>query len=300
MEDCIIVFGMVYWLHRLVAPLTRRAPLWLSYGIASLIGWLAFFVYPDKRGNALRNMASVLGPGAEPSQARRLAHRAFVNYAKYLIDMMRLTGLSAEDLERRVTVTGWEHFLEARDAGSGLIFVGGHIGNSDLAAAILAGRGFPVNVIAEPLHPPRWDAMVQAARRAVGLKVIPLGSNAIRFLRVLREKEILAFLIDRPDDEGVSVRFFGRTTTVPAGAAALALRSNAGILGAYIVRSGNEWVAHISPAIPHPETGDPGRDLEALMQALFDWLERVIRQYPDQWFMFRPMWPEMQAAHEPI
>ena len=172
-----------------------------------------------------------------------------------------------------------------------MIFVGGHIGNSDLAAAILAGRGFPVHVIAEPLQPPRWDALVQAARRAVGLKVIPLGSNALRFLRVLREKEILAFLIDRPEEEGVTVRFFGRTTTVPAGAAALALRANASILGAYIVRSGNDWVAHISPAIPQPETGDPGRDLEALMQSLFDWLEHVIRQHPDQWFMFRQMWP---------
>jgi len=300
LEDCIIVCGMIYyWLHRLVAPVTRWAPLWLNYAIASMIGWCAFFLFPDKRGNAVRNMAGVLGVEAEPKQIRHIAHRGFVNYAKYLVDMLRLTGRSLEDLERRVVVTGWEHFLEARDAGAGLIFVGGHIGNSDLAAAILAGRGFPVNVIAEPLHPPRWNALVQAARLAAGLKVIPLGSNAMRFLRVLREKEILAFLIDRPEEEGVSVRFFGRTTTVPAGAAALALRSNARILGAYIVRSGNEWVAHISPAIPRPETGDPGRDLEALTQALFDWLERVIRQYPDQWFMFRPMWPELQPANEP-
>ncbi len=289
-----------YWLHRAVAPITRWAPLWFSYAVASAIGWWAFFLLPDKRENAIGNMAGVLGAEAARSEVRRLAHRGFVNYAKYLVDMLRLTGVTLRDLERRVTVTGWEHFLQARDAGAGLIFVGGHIGNSDLAAAILASRGFPVHVIAEPLYPPRWDALVQAARRAVGLKVIPLGSNAIRFLRVLRQKEILAFLIDRPEEEGVSVRFFGRATTVPAGAAALALRSNARILGAYIVRSGNEWVAHISPAIPQPETGDPGRDLEAVMQSLFDWLERVIRQYPDQWFMFRPMWPELQPASEPL
>src|SRR5439155_11959587 len=155
---------MVYWLHRLVAPLTRLAPLWFSYAIASLIGWCAFFVFPDKRANAIKNMRSVLGAEAERQSVRGLAHRAFVNYAKYLIDMMRLTGISVEDLERQVTVTGWENFLEARDEGGGLIFVGGHFGNSDFAAAILAGRGFPVNVIAEPLEPPRWDAMVQAAR----------------------------------------------------------------------------------------------------------------------------------------
>jgi KDO2-lipid IV(A) lauroyltransferase len=254
---------------------------------------------PDKRANTVRNMERVLGPDASWWRVRLLAHRGFVNYAKYLVDMARLTGVGLAELERQVTIDGWENFLEARDEGGGLIFIGGHFGNSDLAAAILAGRGFPVNVIAEPLEPPRWDALVQAARRAVGLKVIPLTSNAMQFIRVLRQQEILALLIDRPEEEGVTVRFFGRTTIVPAGAAALALRANARILGAYLVRSGNQWVGHISPEIPQPETGDPRRDLEALMQSLFDWLEQAIRQHPDQWFMFRPMWPDrLQPAPE--
>jgi KDO2-lipid IV(A) lauroyltransferase len=283
---------MIYWLHRLIAPLCRLAPIRLSYSIAAIVGWLAFFVLPVLRANAVRNMAGVLGPDASPQRVRHLAQRAFMNYGKYLVDMMRLPDIDPDELERRVTVNGWEHFNEAIDEGDGLIFVGGHIGNSDLAAAVLAGRGFPVHVIAEQLHPPRWDALVQAARAAVGLRVIPLGSSALRFMRVLREKEILAFLIDRPvEEQGVAISFFGRTTTVPAGAAALALRSNARILGAYIVRSGNEYIAHISPAIKPQLTGDMTVDLQTVTQALFDWLESIIKQYPDQWFMFRPMWP---------
>ncbi|MBM2810411.1 MAG: lysophospholipid acyltransferase family protein, partial [Chloroflexi bacterium] len=267
-------------------------PLWLSYGIAAIVGTIAFYVWPQGRENAIRNMARVLGEPADAPAPRRMARRAFSNYAKYMLDMLRLSGIRPSQVERRLTVTGWDTFVRAHGEGTGLIFVGGHIGNSDLAAAILAGRGFPVHVIAEPLQPPRWDDLVQAARTAVGLHVIPLGSHAMRFLRVLRQKEILAFLIDRPVvEQGVTVRFFGRATEVPAGAAALALRSNAQILGAYIVRSGNRYVAEISPIISLPKTGDAATDLQALTQALFDWLERVIRQYPDQWFMFRPMWP---------
>jgi KDO2-lipid IV(A) lauroyltransferase len=220
-----------------------------------------------------------------------MALRAFVNYAKYLVDMLRLEGLSMPEVDKLVRVEGWEHFEGALGEGKGLIFVGGHIGNSDLAAALLASRGFPVHVIAEPLQPPRWDALVQAARQAVGLKVIPMTASAIRFLRVLREKGILAFLIDRPvEDQGVSVEFFGRRVQVPQGAAALALRSDANILGAYIVRSGKGYVATISPTISAPVTGDDRSDLESLTQAIFSWLEQVIRQHPDQWFMFRPMW----------
>jgi len=282
---------VIYWLHRIGAPLARLLPLWFTYGVASIVAPAVFLLWSEKRENAIRNMERVLGPDCHDGEARRLARRVFVNYAKYLVDMLRLTGYRLDDLERRITIDGWEHFVEARDQGKGLIFIGGHIGNSDLAAALLAQRGFPVHVIAEPLQPPKWNELVQAARTAVGLRVLPIGSNAIRFLRVLRERGILAFLIDRPlQEQGIAVRFFGDMVQVPAGAAALALRADVQILGAYIVRTGNSYVAHISPAISLPPTGDSRRDLQALTQALFDWLERVIRQYPDQWFMFRPMW----------
>lgn len=291
---------MIYWAHRLVSHLTRWAPLSLSYTVASIVGWLVFVFWRDKRENAIRNMERVLGPTAHRREVRRLARRSFVNYAKYLVDMLRLHHVGPDDLDRLVRIEGWEHFTEAMATGNGLIFVGGHIGNSDLAAAVLAGRGFPVHVIAETLEPPRWDDLVQAARATVGLRVVPLGSSALRLLRLLREKGILAVLIDRPvENEGITVNFFGRPTRVPAGAAALALRTNASVLGAYMVRLGKGYVATICPAIPHPATGDERLDLETMNQALFDWLERVIRQYPDQWFMFRPMWPAESASTQP-
>jgi KDO2-lipid IV(A) lauroyltransferase len=282
---------MIYWLHRFGVPLSRIIPLRISYGLCTLLAPLIFLVWREKRETTINNMMRVLGNDADPRLARRMARAVFINYGKYLVDMLRLTGLHIDDLERRVTINGWEHFVEARDQGKGLIFVGGHIGNSDLAAALLARRGFPVHVITEPLQPPKWDALVQAARAAAGMTVVPLGSSAIRLLRVLRERGILAVLIDRPmQDQGVAVRFFGDTVMVPAGAAALALKSDAQILVAYIVRSGNSYTANISPAISLPLTNDPARDLQALTQAIFDWLEGIIRQYPDQWFMFRPMW----------
>jgi lauroyl/myristoyl acyltransferase len=28
-----------------------------------------------------------------------------------------------------------------------------------------------------------------------------------------------------------------------------------------------------------------------VMQRIMSWLEGIIRTYPDQWFMFRQMWP---------
>lgn len=282
---------MIYWGHRLTAPLSQWLPVSISYAIAALIAPFVFALWRDKRESTVRNMLHVLGPGADPREARRLALRSFVNYGKYLVDMMRLGRAPIEEVYRRLRVDGWEHLIAAMEKGNGVVFIGGHIGNSDLGAAILAQRGLPVNVITEPLSPPRWDTLVQQAREAVGLRVIPIGSAMLQSLRVLRDRQILAVLIDRPlEDRGITVELFGRRTQVAGGAAALALRSGASIVGAYIIRSGNRYRAEISE-IAAPQASDSDDDLEALTQRLFAWLEQVIRNYPDQWFMFRPMWP---------
>ena len=37
-------------------------------------------------------------------------------------------------------------------------------------------------------------------------------------------------------------------------------------------------------------TGDDARDIQALTQRIMDSHERFIRAYPEQWYMFRPMW----------
>lgn len=280
---------LLYWGHLVGSFLSRVLPLRLSYGICEVFSPLVFLIWGEKRRHAIENMQRVVGPKVSPQEARRLAVRSFVNYGKYLVDMMRL---GQKPLDQEYHVEGWEHLRAAMDKGKGLIFIGGHIGNSDLGAAILAKRGYPVNVITEPLSPPRWDRLVQQARTASGVKVIPLGQAMMRSFRVLRERQVLMLLIDRLMEEGVTVEFFGHKTTVPAGAAGLALRSGAAIVGAYIVRQGNHYVAQIYPEIDPPDkSGDQDADLQELTQRLYSWLEQVIRNYPDQWFMFRRMWP---------
>jgi len=50
---------------------------------------------------------------------------------------------------------------------------------------------------------------------------------------------------------------------------------------------GKGYLAHIGP----PIVGKTGDDASMVMQGIMSWLEGIIRRYPDQWFMFRQMWP---------
>jgi len=290
---------MIYWAHLVGRRAAALLPLTLSYRLAALGGSLVYGLWPEKRRHAVANMARVVGPGRPPREARRLARGAFRNYGKYLVDMMRLDGWQMKEVERRLRVYGIEHVEEAPARGHGLIFVGGHLGNSDLGGAILAGRGYPVHVIAEILHPPRWNALVQETRRLTGMGVIAHNASAREILGVLRHNQVLAFLIDRPthrDGDGVPVRYFDGWTRVPSGAATLALRTRAGLIAACVVRAGRGYVVHISPLLEVERSGDLQTDIQALTQQAVAALEGFIRQYPDQWFMFRPMWPSADSA----
>ena len=240
-------------------------------------------------------MHQVLGPYAKPGEAKRLTRAAFANYARYMVDLVRLPHLKSRELIDSIRIEGWEHVEAAYTVGTGVVFVTGHIGNWDMAGAAFAARGRPVSALVETLKPARWNERVQRTRTAAGVKAIPIENGPREMLAALRKQEGLAVLVDRPlANDGVPVTFFGRPTRVPGGAATLALRTGSPVVPAALVRDprGSGYLAHIGP----PIVGKRGDDPSLVMQRIMSWLEGIIRRYPDQWFMFRHMWPTGATA----
>jgi hypothetical protein len=109
---------------------------------------------------------------------------------------------------------------------------------------------------------------------------------------VLRRKELLALLVDwgyRSD--GIPVRLFDAWTTLPAGPASLAAKTGATILPVVIRRteSGRFRVEFDTPIRVH---GSSPADLQGATQLMADSLQRTIAAAPEQWYSFKPMWPE--------
>ena len=76
----------------------------------------------------------------------------------------------------------------------------------------------------------------------------------------------------------------------------MALRAGAKVVAAAAVRTVDGFEAHISPLIEVAPSGDADRDVRDITQGALNWLEALIRRYPDQWFMFRNMWPEAAGS----
>jgi len=298
--------GRSGWLRRRVTLLAWHTwqridsvlPRGARYAVATALGELLFWLLPGKRAAVLHNMEHVLGPAASPSAVRLVARRSFRNYAKYLSEFTHLPRWQPTDLERLMSrVQGWEHVEDAMRDGKGVIFVTPHFGNWDVAGWYF-GQRYAFSAVAEPLEPPELDALVQGWRQAKQIGIIPLANAARGVLRALQKGGLVALVVDRPTharDEGARVRFFDAWTRVPAGAAHFALRTGAPVVAAGVWRTPrNTYTAFARPPVRFgPTRGmDPEDDVQRVTQRIMEEIEAIVRWHPDQWYMFRQMWPE--------
>lgn len=286
---------MQYLAWRLVNAFLGRAPLQLSYAIAWVCGSVGFAFWPRGRRATLRNYQRVLGT-RDAATLRRVGRASLVSYCRYLADFVRLTSLSRDDVLR---LCDPGDRLEALDAvlerGKGAVIVSMHFGNWDLGASATAALGYPSSVIVESSGDRRLNAMIVGARERMGLKVIPMERMGPSILRTLRANGLVAILADRPVDEGgVEITFFGERCRVPGGAARLALRTGAALVPMAFqrVRSNRPEVTLLADfTIEVKSTGDEMADIQRITENVFQAYERIILRHPEQWYMFREMWP---------
>src|SRR5690606_9754763 len=278
---------LLYWAFRATSALARLVPVRVSYGIARVVGALAYYAWPGGRRRCIDNMRR---PAAGNEQlARRYARRSFANYAVYLIDFLRFMGTTPEDLTGRVRFDDWD-CLEEQRRGNGIVFVTMHFGNWDLGAAVLALNGFPVAAVADRFPNQRVNELVLGSREHLGMTIIPADRVGPGILRALRRNDIVATLVDIPFSQGgIEVEFFGGTIVVSDGPVRIALRAGSSVVAATLPRLGpwSEVVgADLSP-VPYEATGDNEHDVKALTQAVFCHLEQLVQRHPDQWYIFR-------------
>ena len=266
----------------------------------------SYFAWPAKRRIILSNASHVLHLPASDKRVRHLARRIFATYSQFIIELMRLPSLPADEPVRLMHSDGEfgeksfvALFEKLRSEKRGLIAVSGHIGSIDLLAGAFALRGLPMYGLADDSAYPELFDELNAQRRRWKVEIIP-WRNLRRVFSALREPAILGLVVDwgyRSDD--IPVRLFGEWTTLPAGPAMLAARTRAAIVPVVGRRldDGTYRARHYEPI----EVADskPSSLLHAT-QKVADALEDMISVAPEQWYSFKPVWPDTQAEKDSL
>lgn len=280
--------------------LAVRIPRGIAYPLCAAAGELYFWINPRHSRKAVDNFAVVLADEVTAPRVRLMARRSFRNYVKSLYDFFRQMSIDPDLMEADAFIDGHEHLDAALAPGNGVLLVTPHFGNWDLAAAVTVGRGYRMVALADRFTPPDVDQLVRLGRNRVGMGVVTLEQGALRrTVALLRRNVVVGVLADRPQpDGGVEIDFFGRPAWLPTGPARFALRTGATLLFGYVGRRPGDrtFFGGYRPITVPPLIGDESADIRALTQAIARAMENLLRQYPDQWYMFRQMWPQEGTA----
>ena len=292
-----VPFDALYWSWRVAAVLVQRLPARLVYIAAVIGGEFAYLVWRRRREITKRNFAIMLARPAHDPEVARVARRAFRNFGKYLTEIMRFPSMGHAELHELVQIdpVSLQHLQAARDKGRGIIFVSAHFGNFELGGARIA-QEIPLTVVADELENQRLMDFLVANREHKNVVILPPQGATRRVLAALRRNEMVGFMMDlgprAHELDNVEATFFGVRTAFPTIAAALARVSGAPIIVAAVTRDpDNSFKGVAVPPIFVERTKQAANDLERATQAIVHALEGLMRPQPDQWYIFRPMWP---------
>jgi lauroyl/myristoyl acyltransferase len=287
--------------YRFVSRLLAAVPLGATLPLARAIFLAGYAAWPAKRRFITANASRVLRRPPSDPEVSRLARRIYATYARYVVELMRLPSRPTHEAADLVLADGPRGvdsfaalFRQLQAQGRGMIAVAGHIGNVEALAAAFAHRGWPTYALADDTAYPELYELLTLQRRRWGIEVIA-WRNLREMYRVLREGAILGLLVDwgyRAD--GIPVRLFGEWTTLPGGPAMLAARTRAAIVPVHTRRRGDGRFEALHSEPIEVADASPA-ELARATQSIAEALEQMIAAAPDQWYIFKPMWPETAA-----
>ena len=189
----------------------------------------------------------------------------------------------------------------ANRGDTGTILVSGHMANFDLIGRAMALRGLELQILSYPKPPGgyRWQNRI---REIPGMRITPMSTEALlEASKTLRKNKVVLTNIDRPLPASSLVnglgkyrpRFFGHPANMPVYYIRLALKHHlpVTVIGGQRRPDGKYrvWAAEPIPMRPASDLiEETVQNAEAVLAVMADF----IRERPEQWAMFYPVWPE--------
>ncbi len=284
------LYGSFAW--RLGTACVRAMPLALARFLGSVLARAYAGLARNRRRIVEQNLLPAVA--GDVAVARRMTGRLFRNFGVKIADLLRYeSGVAVDDLFRELPPR--ERFN--LPAGRGALLLTIHLGNWEFGAPLL--RRIGVNLLVITLAEPGrgFTEQRERARKRWGVETLVIGQDAFAFVEVLKRLQagaVIALLMDRPPaGSGVEVELFGRPFAASVSAAELARASGCALLPVAIpwTPAGYEIVTLPEIAYDRSQLGNRAAR-RALTQEILRAFAPVIRQHPDQWFHFVPIWPE--------
>ena len=245
----------------------------------------------SSKDHIARTNLRIAFPDLPDAELEELMSQQWDNCGRTFAEFPALHRLKAFGPKSKITVDG----LEILKAHNPAVLFTGHFANWEIMALIMTQAGLPVQITYRKINNPYIDARVRKKRLAYGTKLLVQKSGvkgARQLIDAIENNESVALLTDQKFNEGLSLPFFSEDAMTATGAVRLALKTGRPLIPLSLTRKGARFHMTIHGPIDLVTSGNKAQDTENGVRQINQFLEDIIRTYPEQWFWVHRRWPK--------
>ena len=275
---------------RILLTLISRVPFAALYLVSTafylLNRYLIRYRYDVVRDN-LRNAF----PDRSEKEIDALTEKTFRNLADLLVETIKGIGISREELERRMTISGSDRVRELYDRGEPLVCLSAHHCNWEwLLLYSCLHLPHPYFVAYQPFHDERFDEFMLEARTRFGGRAVPSTDLIRQVIRHRKEMKTLALLADQSpsrDERKHWTKFLNQDTAFIDGIDSLAWLTKMPIIFVHSTRTKRGHYDIYLKVIAEPPYE---KDSHAIVERYARELETMIESDPSAWLWSHRRW----------
>lgn len=232
-----------------------------------------------------------LGFNYSPLKAAWMTYRNHCAFSQVVIDKFAMYA----GKKYRITIDGYDRFLDLTDQPSGFVQLSSHIGNYEIAGYSLFVEKKRMNALV--FAGEKQSVMANRGKLfgANNIRMIPMSEDMSHLFvinQALADGDILSMPADRifGSQKAFEFNFFDRKAKFPQGPFIIAAIRNVPMLFVSVMKQSAKHYHIVCHNIDVPSEESARKRAEALAANYVSILELTVRQYPSQWYNFFDFW----------
>ncbi|MDD5530374.1 MAG: lysophospholipid acyltransferase family protein [bacterium] len=240
--------------------------------------------YKDRRAYVISNLKKIY-KDLDEIEAKKMVYTIFTNFAVFVYEFIMLPTLNKNNLKDYVKIVNKENLDSALKQGKGAVVLTAHLGHWELGAAVLGLLGYSPVSISLPQPSTYTRKFFTGRRKSVGIETHyidpkdPYSLSLKPILIALKQGKVLATVGDRRySGHAIKANFLNTTLDFPSGTFTLAQHTGSPIIPAFCVKENDKYSIYFEP------------ELKDGVQGWANILDRYVRKYVTQWYVFDKLW----------
>lgn len=277
------------WMHRQLVSVLRVMDVRLLYVFVALFIIPFCLLLNRSRTIAYRYFRHRLGYGR-----LKAAWATYVNHCLFgQVVVDRFAMFAGKKF--KIDVVGYEHFARLENGEDGFLQLSSHVGCYEMAGYSLVAKKKRFNAL---VFGNEKATIMDGRRKMFGttnirmISIQPDMNHLFQINEALDNHETVSMPADRVvgSTKTIEVEFLGAKAHLPLGPFSVATMKGLEVIAVNVMKtSAKGYTIHVAP-LTYDHAAKRKEQMQQLAEAYIKELEKVVRQYPTQWYNFFDFW----------